>query len=142
MGDEKRPHCPTEKKNGEFSGEAGARWININIKTILHCFAIIDRNLSPFSCVPEIGRALPGADFWPGGWERTSWQVRMVAEISWINTNNIKTILHCFAIITRGVGGFVVDSNIQRGGTPTLKAEIEKVDWDNSSCPAQGGCRA
>ena len=29
----------------------------------------------------------------------------------------------------------VVDSNTERGGTPTLKAEIDKVDWDNSSCP-------
>ena len=28
------------------------------------------RNLSPFSCVLEIGRVLPGASFWPGGWKR------------------------------------------------------------------------
>ena len=28
------------------------------------------RNLSPFSCVLVIGRVLPGASFWPGGWER------------------------------------------------------------------------
>ena len=49
MGDEKRPHCPTEKKDEEFCGD----------QDHLHCFAIITIvcwRLAGFRLEPVFGR--------------------------------------------------------------------------------------
>ena len=70
---------PASQQGGgeEVNNLAGGAWRGLEV-----CWGrwenfwslhFLSMNLSPFSCEPEIGRVLPGAGFWPGGWERKSW---------------------------------------------------------------------